>query len=264
MSVMTNYFEEKILQTARGTAASAPSYLYLALFLSDPTESGDQGTECSYSGYARQLLTLSTPAADPNVATNISTSNTTEILFPTPTAAAGTVTHAAIFDADTGGNMLVYKQLTQSIVLNSETAPRFAAGELALSMNYGNMYPDFKKAVFNWMRGTSITGFSPYLALYNGDPVSGGAELSGTGYSRIPITFDSPVEQPSGQMMIVNTNTATGSPAESNWGTWNYGVIMTASTGGDKFFYKQNAGSYIMNNSAQVRIESGAIRVALN
>lgn len=264
MSVMTNYFEEKILQTMRGTTATAPAALYLALFLSDPTETGSAGTECNYTGYARQLLTLTAPAVNPDVATNVNVYNTAEILFPTPTAAAGTVTHAAIFDAATGGNMLVYKQLAQSIVLNSETAPRFAQNELLLSMSYGNLHPDFKKKVFNWLRGTSITGFDPYFALYDGDPVSGGAELSGTGYTRISLVFDAPVEQPSGQMLMTNTNTATGSPAASNWGTWNYGVIMTAASAGDLVFYKQNAGSYSMNNSAQVRIEAGAIKVALN
>ena len=261
---MTNYFEQTMLNTARGITATAPAALYLALFLSDPTETGTAGTEVNYTGYVRQRLTLTTPTVDSENNSIVGTANSADIIFPTPTAAAGTVTHAAIYDAATGGNMLVYKQLAQSVVLNSETSPRFAAGELVLTMAYGNLHPDFKMKIFNWMRGTNISGFSPHLALFNGDPVNAGAELSGTDYARIPLVFDAPVEQPSGQMMSSNTNAAASPPATSNWGTWAYGVIMTASTAGDKFFYKQNQGIYQMNNSAQVYVAAGAINIALN
>lgn len=261
MSVMTNYFETLVLNAFRGTTATAPAKVYAALFLSDPTETGTAGTEAAYTGYVRKEITFASPTTS---GANVTTQNSAEIIFPTPTAAAGTVTHVAIMDASSGGNMLVYKQLSSPITLTSETAPRFAIGEIALAMNAGNLDPTFKVKIFNYLRATNLTGFSPYLAMFNGDPLNGGTELSGTGYARLSMTFDTPAEQVSGQMQSANTNAAQSAAAAVTWGTFAYGVIMTAQTAGDKAFYKANIAEYTMNNGAQVYIAAGAIKIALN
>lgn len=261
MSVMTNYFETAILNTMRNITATAPSAVYVALFLSDPTESGTAGTEVTYQGYARQAVTFTTPSSS---GTTITCSNSDQIVFPTPNSAAGTVTHIGIMDAPSGGNMLVYKSLNDPITLTSETAPRFNVGEISLSLSGGNLDPTFKTKILNYLRGTSISGFSPYLALYAGDPQSGGSELSGTGYARMELVFDTPEEQISGQMQSANTNATQTSPASSNWGNWSFGVIMDAQAAGNRVWYKENAGTYTMNNGAQAYITAGAVTIALN
>ena len=261
MSSMTNTFETSVLNAARGMTQQAPAGIYVGLLLSNPTETGTAGTEVSYSGYARQSLTLSTPTAE---GTTVSCSNTGQLIFPTPTAASGTAMYAAIYDATEGGNMLVYKALPTPIVLTSETSPRFNVGEIVLTMAGGDMDPAYKETVLNFLRGTNLEGFEPYLALYNGDPTASGTELSGTDYARLPLVFSQPTEQVSGQMQISNTNATQSQPANSNWGTWSYGVIMTAQTGGNRFYYKQNVSAYPMNNGAQAYITAGAINVSIN
>lgn len=261
MSAMSNIFETLVLNTARGITAAAPGTIYVALFLSDPTESGTAGTEAAYTGYARQPITLSTPAAD---GTSVSCRNTNQIVFPTPDQAAGTVTHAAIMNASNGGDVLVYKQLDDPIVLTAEISPRFGVGKIVLSLAAGNMDPTYKTSVLNYLRGQNIDGFTPYLALYDGDPNVSGVELSGTNYARMPIVFDVPAEQVSGQMQMANSNSAESSPAVSNWGTWAYGVVMTAATGGNRFYYKANLASYVMNNGAQAYIQPNSVKVSIN
>lgn len=261
MSVMTNTFETYVLNAARGITTTAPTAVYVALFLSNPTETGTAGVEVSYTGYARQALALSTPTAEGN---SVSCFNTDQIIFPTPDAASGTVLYAAIMDAATGGNMLVYKGLSTPITLTSETSPRFNVGEISLTMATGDMDPDYKATVLNFLRGGNLTGFQPFFALYNGDPTEAGVELSGTGYARLALTFDQPSEQVSGQMQIANSNVAQSAPATSNWGSWAYGVVMTAETGGSRYFYKQNTASYPMTNGAQAYISAGAITIAVN
>lgn len=260
MSAMTNAFEQTILNTMRGIAATAPAAVYVALFLSDPTETGTAGTEADYSGYVRQAMTLSTPTAN---GTTVSTQNSAQIIFPTPPSSVGTVTHAAICDAQNGGNVLIYKQLDNPIVLTSETSPRFAAGDITLTMAGGNLDPSFKTRVLNYLRGTSITGFEPYLALYNGDPGTGGNELSGTGYARLKLVFDAPEEQTSGQMRMANSNSVQSAAAQ-NWGTWAYGVIMDAQSGGNRVWHKQNLANYNMSNGARVYVDTGNVTLALN
>lgn len=261
MSAMTNIFEQYVLNAARSTTTTAPAEVYVALFLSSPTETGTAGTEASYTGYARQTVTLDTPTT---TGTTVATSNTNQIVFPTPPTASGTVTYAAICDSSSGGNVLVYKALASPITLTSETSPRFNAGEIVLTLAAGDMDPTYKVTVLNFLRGSNLVGFSPYLALYNGDPTATGTELSGTGYARLSLTFGSPTEQVSGQMQMSNTNAAQTAAANANWGTFAYGVVMTDVSGGNRYYYKQNAATYAMNNGAQVYIASGAINVAVN
>ena len=261
MSAMTNAFETAVLNVARGTTATAPAGVYLGLFLSSPTETGVAGTEVSYTGYVRQQISFGSPTAS---GTTVSMSNSSQISFPIPDVSAGTVTFAAICDAASGGNVLVYKELTDPLVLTSEISPRFSIGELILTMTGGYMSNEFKQKVLNYLRGTSITGFSPYLALYNSSPEDGGTELSGTNYARLALTFGAPAEQTSGQMQILNTNSVESGAATSNWGSWTHSAIMTAATGGSVFYYYPNEASYPMSNGAQVYVDAGTIGLSIN
>lgn len=260
MSAMTNHFEQVILNTMRNVTAVAPVEVYVALFLSDPTETGIAGTEADYTGYTRQVLELTTPTI---TGTTVTCQNASQITFPTPASNVGTVTHAAIMDAQTGGNVLIYKQLDNPIVLTSEISPRFAAGDITLSMAGGNIVPSFKQTILNYLRGQNIAGFAPYLALYGGDPTANGAELAGTGYARIELVFDAPSEQTSGQMRMVNSNAAQSNAAQS-WGAWSHSVIMDAATGGNRVWYMANQATYNMKNGARVYVNAQSISLAVN
>jgi len=260
MSAMTNHFEQLILNTMRGITAVAPANVYVALFLSDPTETGVAGTEADYTGYVRQTLELDTPTAS---GTTVTCKNTSQITFPTPAANVGTVTHAAIMDAQTGGNVLIYKQLDNPITLTNEISPRFAVGDITLSMAGGNLTPAFKQKIMNYLRVQNIDGFEPHLALFGGDPTANGAELAGTDYARLKLVFDAPSEQVSGQMRMVNTNNAQSNAAQ-NWGAWTHSVIMDAATGGNRVWYMQNQATYNMKNGARVYVNAQNIALAVN
>ena len=57
-----DYLEKGVLNTLLGVTFPAPSKCYLALYLSDPGESGTAGTEVSYPGYQRMEVQFSPPA----------------------------------------------------------------------------------------------------------------------------------------------------------------------------------------------------------
>lgn len=261
MSLMSNTFERMILNTMLGVTASAPSKVYVGLFLSSPTESGVEGTEVNYVNYKRQPLSLSAPAIN---GTTVSASNTEELTFAVPDVAIGDVTYVAVLDAETGGNVLVYAAIPNPIGLTPETQPKFMIGDFVLTMAGGNMTPHFKSRVLNLLRGTSIAGFSPHLALFEGDPTQSGAELSGAGYNRLPLVFSEPEEQTSGQMTTSNTNATATEAATSNWGKWTHGVIMDSASGGNGVWYRANSGSYSMNNGARANVSAGAIVIGIN
>lgn len=121
-----------------------PTALYIALFTAAPSDAGG-GTEVAGGSYARVNL----PPLDTNWAatqggtsgnssgTGGVTSNAVAITFPAPTGNWGTVTHFAIFDALTGGNMLpVWDALTASrTILSGDPAPSFAIGALAVTIS---------------------------------------------------------------------------------------------------------------------------------
>lgn len=107
MAAMSDYLEEKLLNhTFRNVSFTPPTTVYLALYTSNPTDA-DTGTEVSGGAYARQAATFSA-ATNPGG----QVSNDALITFPTATAGWGTVTHFAIRDALTAGNMLVFGALT--------------------------------------------------------------------------------------------------------------------------------------------------------
>jgi hypothetical protein len=145
MSCLSNYLQNKLIdQVFRGQAFSFPATLYMALFTVQPTAAGG-GTEVSGTGYARVPFVGSladwagTQGAGTTVAssgTSGATSNNAVINFGSPTAAWGVVVGFAIFDAATGGNMLMFGALNNSKSVNAnDAAPAFPAGTLAFSIS---------------------------------------------------------------------------------------------------------------------------------
>ena len=103
----SDYLEDKILEHVfGGNAYTAPATLYVGLQTSASSDSA-AGTEVSGGGYARQSASFTVSGTNPTEA-----ATTAAIEFPVATADWGTVTHAAVYDAATGGNMLAYAQLT--------------------------------------------------------------------------------------------------------------------------------------------------------
>jgi len=131
MSAMTDYLEVEIRKHIFRTGSfTKPSALYIALYTAAPGETGG-GTEVSGGSYARvqrDPLDANWTAAS---ATDGLTDNAAAIQFPAPTANWGSVTHMAILDASSGGNMLIYGALTVAKTINNgDAAPQFAAGAL--------------------------------------------------------------------------------------------------------------------------------------
>lgn len=255
----TNYFETAILNLLRGTSITAPSTVYLALFLNNPTETGAAGTEIAYTGYARKSISFSTPAEMNN---GIGIENSQEITFPTAPTAAGTVTHVGIMDSLTGGNMLVYGELTDPLVVNAGEAPVVVAGEASWWLS-GNMSNTYKTKVLNVLRGQNCPGFTPYLALFNGNPDSGGSELNGTGYSRHAITFGAPSEQTSGQMMIQNSARVSTSRAAAAWGNWSYTAVYDAASNGNPVFFASRTSKEFRKGLMAI-VDIGNMKLAVN
>jgi len=111
-----------------GDAYSSPNAnIHLALSTADPTDAGSGLTEPGGANYARK------PFTDWTTASGGATENNTDIVFNTPSGSWGLITHSAIMDALTSGNMLFYGIVTNQTPDNGDTV-QFTAGDLDVAM----------------------------------------------------------------------------------------------------------------------------------
>lgn len=143
MGAMSDYLENKLIDWLfRGGAFTPPAGLYFALFTAAPTDAGG-GTEVAGGGYARASLAPSASnwqdtsggTAATSTGTSGTTKNAVQVNFPTATANWGTVTHVALFDAATGGNMLDWGALTTPQAINSGGTYDFPAGQFSYQID---------------------------------------------------------------------------------------------------------------------------------
>ena len=130
---LSNYLENELLDHLFGCGSKnyiPPSNIYLALSTADPGESGATISEPSGGGYVR----VSTNNSTWGTATSGSLSNSVSIDFPEATSSWGTITHFALYDAASGGNMLAYGALTSSQSVTVGKTVRFGTDALTVSL----------------------------------------------------------------------------------------------------------------------------------
>lgn len=123
----TNDLETRVLQWALTTGSpTRPTEWHIGLFTAAPGETGG-GTEISGSAYTREAATF-TVSGD-------TATNSAAIEWDAATGSWGTITHIAVFDAATSGNMLVYAALTASKTIATGDILRIPAGDLDITLN---------------------------------------------------------------------------------------------------------------------------------
>lgn len=134
MSAASNYLENAVLDhVLGGTAYSQPATLYLGLFTNDSgsaaanLEAGTLTDEISGGSYARETVTFAA-ASGGSAATNAT------VTFTTATANWGTITHVAVLDASTAGNVLFYGAVTTSKTIESGDTFQVSSGNLTISL----------------------------------------------------------------------------------------------------------------------------------
>ena len=126
MAGFSDYLENKVVgHVFGGSAYTAPSTLYVALYTSAPSDTGG-GTEVSGGAYARQTSAFTV--------TGNEASNTSAIEYPTATGDYGTVVAVGVFDALTSGNLLAYGNLTTSKTVSTGDVFRFNAGAIDITV----------------------------------------------------------------------------------------------------------------------------------
>lgn len=144
MGAMTNYLENALIDFLfRGGTFTPPTTVYVAAFTAAPSDAGG-GTEVTGNGYARVAVAADAThwkstqgdTSATSTGTTGTTSNALDVPFPTPSGSWGTISHVALFDAATGGNMLGQGALaTPRTVTDSGTPLSFPAGALSFQID---------------------------------------------------------------------------------------------------------------------------------
>lgn len=134
MAALAQYASEKLAhELLRGVSYTTPGEVFLALYTSNPTKD-NSGTETSYSGYVRVTCGATPASAFSAVDSAGLTQTQNTITFPAVGGASPvTLTHWAIFDTISGGNMLLFGPLTASKTLDPTDVPSFPATALKIT-----------------------------------------------------------------------------------------------------------------------------------
>lgn len=127
MSALSDYAEEKFADWIGGNAnMPATSSRYLALFDDDPTDANTGNEVTADIRVAGRLgITFSSP-------TNGQISNASQISFGNSNNDAS-VTHFGIYDAASGGNLIVHGQLSSPKTIQTGDELLFEAGSIIIA-----------------------------------------------------------------------------------------------------------------------------------
>lgn len=123
----SNEFETRVLQWTFTTGSpTRPTAWYIGLFTDNPGEA-QGGTEVSGNGYARKAVTFTVSG---NTA-----SNSAAVEFDVATGSWGTISHIAVYDAETSGNQIAYSALTASKTIETGDVLRIPSGDLDITLD---------------------------------------------------------------------------------------------------------------------------------
>lgn len=136
MGSFADYWENEILDHLFGKGSYTPPTIYVGLSTADPLDDASGLAEPSGGSYARvQTAAADWTAAGAGDLDDGELENAEPIEFVEATGEWGTITHFALFDAETDGNMLAHGELTASKIVGTGDTARFAASSLSVSLD---------------------------------------------------------------------------------------------------------------------------------
>lgn len=271
MGSLSDYYENAILDyVAGGGGDPRKSTLYFALYTVAPTDSGG-GTEMTtdnWSNYARVAVTNNNTNF-PSTSSRTKT-NGTDISWGTASSSDDDVAVAVgLFDASSGGNLLMWDAIASITVQNGNTV-KIPAGLASFSIE--GLTDAYATSVLDYIvgGGSDPRKTTHYLAFYTVAPTAStsGTEASTswwTDYARIAKTNNSTTwpnasggSKSSGVAFDFGEVALTVSPT-----TVVAAGILDASTSGNLLWFG-SLGSISMSNGNEISIPIGSATIALD
>lgn len=233
MGSISDFLEVELLDHVFQAAATyTPPTVYIALCTADPTDAGT-GTsiaEPAGNGYTRKAHSVW------NTASARAITNNGVITFPQASGVWGTISHYAIVDASSTGNMLAYGSLATNKDVVSGNTPSIATTEISVTFDVGGFSTVLAHELLDHVFGNgAYTSPSTFVALTTTIPTdtNAGTEASGNNYARKECTgwdvASAGATQNTGDILF---NTPSGT-----WGLCVYATIYDAASAGNYLAY---------------------------
>jgi len=265
MGSLSDYSENELLDHVFNAAYSPVSTVYLALSTADPLDTGAGIAEPSGNGYIRKAITFAA-AASRQIVQNA------QVNFDQASASWGTITHYAVFDAESNGNMLGHGQLTASKLVNSGNTPSVANGEAIISFSAGEISDYLAHKLLDLMfRNQAYSVPDTYVALCTAavaDDSTGSSitEPSGNNYARKQVNPNggsTPVWTVASGGALENSDIVTFNVPSGTWGLITAMAIADALTAGNILFYDNDVPEDTPGDGDTVRFAAGALDVSM-
>jgi hypothetical protein len=240
--------------------------VYLALSTADPLDSGAGMAEPSGNDYGRTAITFGA-AASRRVTQNAT------VTFAKATGAWGTITHWAIFDALTGGNMLAHGALTEPKQVVNNNTPSVASGETWVQINAGALSTVLVHNLLNLaFRNIAYSKPATYVGVATAvltDTTTGSTvtEPSGNAYERRQVNINggaAPAWALAASRAVLNGATVSLATPTGSWGNCVASFIASAISAGDILFYDNNLLDQVVGTGDVVEFPASSINCGLN
>lgn len=256
MGSISDFLENELLDHVFQVGAYPPPTVYICLSTADPTDDASGIAEPVGNNYARKAH------AAWNTAAARAITNNGVITFNQASGAWGTITHYAIYDHATAGNMLAHGSLTTGKVIVNGNAPNIPDAEISVSFNTGGFSDFLALELLDHVFGVgTYTGPTIYVALSTTIPTDAGnvTEPSTNNYARkAHAVWDASAAGATENTGAITFNTPSGS-----WGICVHAVIFDALTSGN-YLARGSITDQIPDVSDTIRFPDGDLDVTLS
>jgi hypothetical protein len=233
MGSISNHLEDELLDHLLGVGEySNPATVYVGYSTADPTDDASGLAEPTGGNYSRKAITFGA-AASRAIKNSL-------VTFDVANGAQGTITHWAVFDAPTAGNMMAHGALSEEKEIMFGNTPSFAAEEVEINFSSGgasdylaNKLLDFAFRNQAFAQPTIYVGLDTTITV-DADTGSTVTEPSTTDYARVAHAN---WNTSSGGALSNNGAIEMEDSASEEWDTIVYAFLADADTAGNLLIF---------------------------
>lgn len=239
MGSLADYSENELLDHVCNAAYSAVATVYVGLSTADPGDDASGLAEPVGNGYIRKAIAFS-------AATSRRVTQSGVVTFNEATGSWGTITHWAIFDAESAGNMLAHGAFVAGKAIVSGNTPSIADTEIYVEYSAGEISTTLAENLLDLMfRNQAYGAPDTFIALCtvvvaDGDTGSTITEPAGGAYARVQVNINggsSPTWEVASGGALDNTHDIDFIQATGDWGTIVAVAVCSLITAGDVLLY---------------------------
>jgi len=266
MGSLSDFAENELLDHVCNGSYDPPATIYLALSTADPADDASGLSEPSGNGYTRKAIAFSAAASR-------KVEQDGQVAFDEATGAWGTITHWAVMDADSAGNMLAHGAFSPSKEVVANNTPSVATTEVYVEFSAGEISDYLANKLLDFLfRDQAFAQPDTYVALTtatvadddDGDTIT---EVSGGSYARKQVNQNggaSPTWDAAAAGIVDNTHAVTFAEATASWGTVTSAAILDAASSGNLLFYDNDeVADQAVSTSDVVEFGAGELDVQL-